>query len=130
MRAIVFRAKDDAGRWRRGFILPFADNIGLLYERDLDDPTTCGVIGHYVDQETVGQYTGIADSQANPIFEGDILETEKYGVVEVIFANAMFETRYFLKDGNEHRIPFAAVGTMTVIGNIHDNPELMKGGEK
>lgn len=130
MRTTVFRAKDDEGKWRRGFILPFGDGIGLLYERDLEDPSICGLTGHYVDQDTVGQYTGIADSQANAIFEGDILQTEKYGIVEVIFANAMFETRYFLNNGDEHRIPFPAVGIMTVIGNVYDNPELMKSGER
>lgn len=77
--------------------------------------------------ETVGQFTGVCDKNGKEIFEGDILNTEKYQIVEVIFDNGAFMTRYFLNNGMEHRIMFWDLGDMEVIGNIHDNPELMKG---
>ncbi len=120
MRDIKFRGKAFiGGKWV----------YGDLHQNGED----CYIIeGHIVRStptipETVGQFTDVCDKNGKEIFEGDILNTEKYQIVEVIFDNGAFMTRYFLNNGMEHRIMFWGLGAMEVIGNIHDNPEMLKG---
>lgn len=103
-------------------------------------------------KETLGQYTGLTDKNGNKIFEGDIVEFESHGYIPssergtVIFKDGCYGIEYeddFIKkygwDKKFHRIgmvsewqDMGASGTITytyeVIGNIHDNPELLKGG--
>ena len=79
--------------------------------------------------DTVGQYTGLTDKNGKKIFEGDIV---RYGtdIYEVVF-----ETRcgcgyfgikmYHIETWNFCNITPANL--MEIIGNIHDNPELLKG---
>ena len=74
--------------------------------------------------ETVGQYTGLTDKNEKKIFEGDILrddDNEENGVVE------FDEGEYFVVFGNvcTHGITDIA-RSCYVIGNIHDNPELLE----
>ena len=122
MRDIKFRGKHiDNGKWVYG------NNIQI----QIDGSGRVCICEHanqrWLDPNTVGQFTGMCDKNGKEIFDGDILNTEKYQIVEVIFDNGAFMTRYFLNNGMEHRIMFWDLGAMEVIGNIHDNPELMKG---
>ena len=77
---------------------------------------------------TVGRFTGLTDKNGRKIFEGDIVDYNgaKYEVV--------FETRcsaYFgIKISHIETWQFCLgvpAKLMEVIGNIHDNPELLKG---
>jgi len=79
----------------------------------------CGYPELYID---VMQYVGVKDEDNNKIYEGDILENDKNGRGEVIFFNAIFWVQYktgVLEVGVEH-------GVSKVIGNIYENPELLK----
>lgn len=82
-----------------------------------------------VDPDTVGQFTGMYDRNGKEIYEGDILRTSisknGIGFVRWNIENASFVVQmknsaqwYNLWRGYE------------VIGNIYDNPELLKGGRK
>lgn len=82
-----------------------------------------------VDPDTVGQFTGMYDCNGKEIYEGDILRTSisknGIGFVRWNIENASFVVQmknsaqwYDLWRGYE------------VIGNIYDNPELLKGGKK
>lgn len=78
-----------------------------------------------VDGKTVGQFTGLLDKNGKEIYEGDILgcPEDNYFLNEaVIFAEGCF----MVKD-DYTTTPMCAVDTQyrTVIGNIHDNPELI-----
>ena len=84
--------------------------------------------------ETVGQCTGLKDKNSKLIFEGDIIRTKEYGrviahstvsdydIFRITYVPAMFRIE------NIHRA-FNLVGNSAdyeVIGNIHDNPELLE----
>ena len=84
--------------------------------------------------ETVGQCTGLTDKNGKLIFEGDIIRTKEYGrviahstvsdydIFRITYVPAMFRIE------NIHRA-FNLVGNIAdyeVIGNIHDNPELLE----
>jgi uncharacterized phage protein (TIGR01671 family) len=85
-----------------------------------------------VNPDTVGQYTGLKDKNGKDIYEGDVLKLdddwEKYGAAaginyEVKFIDGCFRMKsknglgrgYHLEDDSEFEI----------IGNIHENPELL-----
>ena len=84
--------------------------------------------------ETIGQYTGLTDKNGTKVFEGDIVfvdvvhfPTQK-GVVT--YTKDFFGLD--IKDVTpiQHCIDYAIRnGQVEVIGNIHDNPELLKVGE-
>ena len=83
-----------------------------------------------VDPETVGQFTGMTDKNGTKIFEGDIvrhIDTTRH-VVEVVNSEVYFDTKmleFGFRYSNElFHCQFN--NEFEVIGNIHDNKELLK----
>ena len=73
------------------------------------------------------QFIGLTDVNGKDIYEGDIIDHyATYG--EVIFEDGMFTLNMSAKVNFGHRQPLCYIGTTEckVIGNIHENPELMK----
>lgn len=91
--------------------------------------------GHLCDDfipSTVGQYTGLKDKNGQRIFEGDVIECHTGRVVTVKFGQHMDEEYgteaygWFVSD-NDGSLSFGEDWSgHEVIGNIHDNPELLK----
>ena len=79
--------------------------------------------------ETVGRCTGIADMNSKYIFCGDIVKENCSGLIGVVeFDEATATFRLKGKDGffgDNCRIENASM-EWVIIGNIHDNPELLK----
>ena len=138
MREILFRGKANAitgcpynngkpdGEWVFGYV--FSD-LGAMKIRQFEpDRPECN--DYEVDPETVGQYTGLTDKNGKKIFEGDIMAFTAYGfdyVGTVEFADGSFSIIC------EHTSPFLDQAVSKhgayIIGNMHDNPELLKGAE-
>ena len=140
MRDILFRGKrkehDFFGlgcEWVYG--IPIRTHIGtfICFE---ENPHYCGQYGYMeieeiskVIPETVGQFTGLTDKNGNKIFEGDILRFyngEEFSNYEVIwFGNAykvLMEGEMEIQDD----LDLFFCEHSEVIGNIHDNPELLE----
>ena len=123
MREILFRGKQlDDGEWVEGWyeMYPFGKwpvKTSIIPSEEAKD-------GHYkhvqVDHSTVGQYTGLKDKNGKRIFEGDILSL-RTGRPHVV----MFEDGSFVLENTAISVRFA--NKFEVIGNIHDNPELLEG---
>ena len=124
MREILFRGKTESGQWRQGDLIHIIDRVII---KDFEE--------FWVIPETVGQYTGLTDKNGKRIFEGDIvagalhwLERMENGVVA--FRDGSFGLIWY-RGVVEQFNPFTSMCNVEyeVIGNIHDNTELLKGGE-
>ena len=82
-----------------------------------------------VDPRTVGQSTGQPDAAAKTIFEGDLLQDVDGGVCEVAWNKRICGWGFRYGNGKpiiafEHLF-MAGMLTETIIGNIHDSPEML-----
>lgn len=121
MREILFRGKAEiGGNWVYG------DLIHRLGGATIGTVDSNGLHELYVSEDTVGQYTGLTDKNGTKIFEGDIIlynNTNEYGCIEYDKDDGMFVAKFdtcCVNFGLEYSTSFE------VIGNIHDNPELLE----
>ncbi len=151
MREIWFRGKHKNGYWEYGCLNYHrgdslfdvcGDEIdsGDYYIRDCMEKVDTRLYGcnYKVIKETIGQYTGVRDKNGVAIFEGDIIRTKKYGRIRG-HSNVndfdCFAVQYIpcmFRLVNKHRgfnLVDDAFSEYEVIGNIHDNPELLEGGK-
>lgn len=126
MRTIKFRGKRiDNGEWIYGSYVPHYNFFGTIKDEMVDENGNLFEVA----PSTVGQYTGLKDKNGKEIYEDDILldESGAYAVVYYSMGSFCvdfgegFDLQYFTD--SIHEICYVA-------GNIHDNPELLKGGEQ
>lgn len=133
-REIKFRGKHiDSGEWLIGDLVQdhFGDgsiNTCHIYPKDAWNGPDC----YEVDPSTVGQYTGLKDDKDEEIYEGDIVRDEYEGIAKVHFDSYSWQLIYGIGDDGDQVQSFEELDDlrMAIIGNIHDNPELLKGGER
>jgi hypothetical protein len=142
MREIKFRGKRlDNGEWIYGSLLVshFKDDKKERYF--ITQFSGNYTFEHEVDPNTVGQFTGLRDKNGRDIWEGDIFKEDGSGIVRSVFrvpGGLAFEDNP-VSFGYDHRAPvypYSSIAEMQsvswlsqcceVIGNIHDNPELLK----
>ena len=138
MREILFRGKSkgiNRGEWIYGCFVEDT-NLNACCIRDKS------LVYELVDRETVGQYTGLTDKNGKKIFEGDIisaitLDTGKEQRAVICFGNFVDENNddeyigFFIEfDGIKTTITQLLMeeckNRIEIIGNIHDNPELLE----
>lgn len=142
MRDILFKAKRiDNGEWVQGNLFVEGNRVEITRG-------TCngiGIEGVTVDKNTICQFTGLTDKNGNKIWENDILVDDICSVVrwdeeEARFVIDDYGTKGCLmeygfdEDAGEYGVvdtcgfnDFYTMKAFEVIGNIFDNPELLKG---
>lgn len=128
MREILFRGKfGDA--WKYGYLTIEPQGLAIK------EPYVCGTSHIWcIDPETVGQYTGLNDKNGNKIFEGDIVaywdtystengQSEADCIGKVVWDD---ETISFQVTNRLSAESYEVLDECSVIGNIHDNPELLE----
>ena len=122
MRQIKFRAQDIASnKWLYGDLRHHKDDV-CIFEQG-------GTKGEQVKRDTVGQFTGLRDINGKEIYEGDILDVsyaDEDSYLEVRFVRGVFA---FLWNGDlDDEFPCNAPTHewAKVIGNIYDDPKLLK----
>lgn len=140
MREVLFRGKCvETGKWYTGGYINlhkttycFKEDYDQFKDNDIhqivfEKMTDWGLPNQHlrvdVIPETIGQYTGLTVN-ATRIFEGDIIKT-KYGLYVCFWDDCNFE--FGVKNNKESLgIAYVPLKGLEVIGNIHDNPELLK----
>lgn len=131
MREILFRGKRiDNGEWVEGLLWKKkydTPKLFMSYFPNKDDDEDVVVI----DPETVGEYTGITYKNGKKIFEGDIIRNNgnEIGVIRHckydVYSHYVFGG-YCCVDKTSALIDWTSCWRCEVIGNIHDNPELLQ----
>ena len=132
-REILFRGKRvDGNGWIEGGIGPRAN--GQIFIAPIIDASQ--IIISAVDPATVGQYTGLKDRNGKRIFEGDICiwvdnDGEYDANCKYVVSWEQEETGFCLQiydTGEDCGLDYFGDGRdgLEIIGNIHDNPELME----
>ena len=134
MREILYRGKrKDNGEWVKGYFYRISEKLNpfiMLIDSNAES--------HEVIPETIGQYTGLTDKNGKKIFEGDIIKTHgndsyviKYGeYIPRNYCLARYHDKptigFYAYDGERCFQLSTNSRCYEVIGNIHDNPELME----
>lgn len=130
MRIIKFRGYNSQNKeWLYGSLLKCSDSY-LINPEDSDRIAVDDLV---VDPESIGQFTGLHDKNGREIYEGDIVHcsfghigSESTGTI--IYQDAKFIIKW---DGDGYMLSQDyGEKHIEVIGKIHTNPELLKGGDE
>ena len=132
MHEYLFRGKrKDNGEWVEGSLVTKVDplletNYCFILAQGRGESF---VTWHMVDPATVGQFTGLMDKNGKRIFEGDVFEWGYAGVKEFRYVVAYDAT--LASFVGERHFGFVSLNgvDIEIIGNIHDNTELVEGVE-
>ena len=119
MRKYLFRGKNAKGEWEYGDLItgdqygPYIRNRALIY------------VG--VDSETVGQFTGLKDCDGREIYEGDVIASSFADYKAVVeFRNGAFIAVTGPVDTYQALYGVLRLKGLRVIGNVHDNSDLLE----
>ena len=118
MREILFRGKDIAENWHYGVPLVFTEDYVCI--------TAPHTYNKKVEINTVGQFTGLIDKNGAKVFEGDILKGSWETVLTIFYDEISSSYRVKTSTGHEREPSYYGIEKWEIIGNIHDNPELLR----
>lgn len=119
------RTKYKNGDWIYGLVTRLYDNRFENLPAEMTDIN--GVLRIEVDYKTIGQYTGLTDQNGKKIFEGDIVKYRNAFPCKIYYINSQFVMMW---ENCYRNLEQVYDDEIEVIGNIHDNPELLKEAEQ
>lgn len=132
----LFRGKCfNTGEWVEGFLGIEVPDDYVIQQFSFDEYFASECIDQYsVKLETVGQYTGLTDKNGTKIFEGDILEGDLEDNLDpgAKWRSEVIWGKFGWMCKGRQTLPMDEYDILEgeVVGNIHDNPELLKGSAK
>ena len=137
-REILFRGKRvDNGEWIDGWFLPGNERQSLHPCIFVYLPETQSFECFDIDIDTLGEYTGLTDKNGTRLFEGDIVKITGFhttAIAAVKYGSTKESTSWgwYFDDNDGHAYFLMSKACCEdyngiIIGNIHDNPELLKG---
>ena len=141
MREILFRGKNYDGEWIEGYYVHQGKSHEIYYKDYQEFPS------RFVTPETVGQYTDLTDKNGKKIFEGDIVRTHYANAPKAVFVETViFDGGKFCATSTNEGCKITAalwdgvprlaidksvyMDEVEVIGNIHDDPDLLGGDDE
>lgn len=132
MREIVFRGKSiKANKWVYGYY--WTNELGNHFIRQTVDLNGCFTISDTeVDKDTVGQYVGLKDKHGIEIYEGDLVKVKN---IDYLIGKVVYDKEYLCYQIEVDEQVIFPVSVcygdyneldIEAIGNIWDNPELLK----
>lgn len=121
-REIVFRGKRiDTGEWVYGDLIQWEGGMVEIAPIERDNAQ------YTVNPDTVGQYTGLKDRDGTDVWEGDLLRTPEGDIMVAEWRDAQIITRCVRPHNPRYKNSLTfAYPVSVVIGNIHDNQELLE----
>ena len=139
IREVIFRGKrTDNGEWVCGYYTKARyflnkKEMHIIFEPDVEAFPHCEFPWYEeVLPETVGQYTGLTDKNGVRIFEGDIVRHDENYHDMVISYDVENWGGWLYEDMDDNMQAYSiyefCLKDIAVVGNIHDNPDIIKGG--
>lgn len=129
-REILFRAKKvKMGEWVEGSLITYRRWLAIRYDESSNDNAPVIVCENeecfIVNPETLGQYIGLKDKNKNKVFEGDVVTSIHWKPESYLVE---FRSGAFCLTNPSLNIPIDVqyVNDFEIIGNIHDQPQLLE----
>lgn len=128
----IWRGKRvDNGEWYIGDLIRYHNGVAIFPQNDTEDVVNCR-LQERIDPSTLGECVGFRDKNRVLMFEGDIVTyksiTGKTWVAKIIYS--VNKCRFVQETSNGHTFEIARkyANCYEVVGNIHDNPDLIQKG--